>query len=659
MPSHHQHLHRRSVGETWEVIKKDIQHMANDLTKKSPDQAQHEIRAPLPSTVFKTVYKTMEPTFTGAIGGYVTMNSGTDGSKTVAVAPAPTSDLSPFKAAGVSEGVSTKGAVGAGVLPEQLVPSSGGAFTDHTGLALETAPTTARSQASNTLEPTANTVATPTASSSAASDSSSGGGAAAKAGIAIGVLAGLLIVGLAVFFLFGRRRKQMEKERAAAEAEKSRPPFGGAAVAATAAHTRQASVHSTQTTRTTATAPRLSLRPVTQFLPEFGERRSSKGAAMALALGPAPSNSQRQVGQSPWERPMTSQSNSQENPFGDHAEHYDGAQRSATMEQPHNPFDDVPEHDVGVAQTTDAPRQAPNGMAAAAAAAAAAGGAAAGAGLARKQSVRKDVPQPLDLTRANEAPLALPSFASQPSPTGTEFSFTSVAPGQSPGPSQSANAIAAAGGPPHSTVHRVQLDFKPSLEDEMELRAGQLVRLLHEYDDGWALCIRLDRSQQGVVPRTCLSTRPVKPRPAGGPPGARNGPPVNPNRGPGGPPRGQRPMTPQGGRPQSPAMMRPQSPAMAGRPQSPAMHHPQSPAMRGPQSPGGPMNGRPASPGGRPMSPAGARGQSPGPRQRGNSESAQSTRRMSPPGPSPLQQQEQQQTPPRPIGRKPVPGQAY
>ncbi|KAK8028376.1 variant SH3 domain-containing protein [Apiospora marii] len=655
MPSHHQHLHRRSVGETWEVIKKDIQHMANDLTKKSTEQAQHEIRAPLPSTVFKTVYKTMEPTFTGEIGGYVTMNSGTEGSQTIAVAPAPTSDLSHPKA----QGVSTKGA---GVLPESLVPSSDGAFSDRTGLAIETAPTTARNQASNTLEPTANTVATPASSSSAAAESSSeGGGAAAKAGIAIGVLAGLLIVGLAVFFLFSRRRKQMEKERAAAEAEKSRPPMGGAAVAAAAAHNRQASVHSTHTTRTTATAPRLSLRPVTQFLPEFGERRSSKGAAMALALGPAPSNSQanRQIGQSPWERPMTSQSNSQENPFGDHAEHYDGAPRTATMEQPHNPFDDVPEHVVGVAQTTDAPRQAPNGMAAAAAAAAAAGGAAAGAGIARKQSVRKDVPQPLDLTRANEAPLPLPSLVSQPSPTGTEFSFTSVAPGQSPGPSQSANAIAAAGGPPHSTVHRVQLDFKPSLEDEMELRAGQLVRLLHEYDDGWALCIRLDRSQQGVVPRTCFPALPVVlPEPAM----ARLS---TPNRGPGGPPRGQRPMTPQGGRPQSPAMMRPQSPAMmrpqspamTGRPQSPAMRHPQSPAMRGPQSPGGPMNGRPASPGGRPMSPAGARGQSPGPRQRNNSESGQSSRRMTPPGPSPLQQQQQQ--PPRPIGRKPVPGQAY
>lgn len=34
-------------------------------------------------------------------------------------------------------------------------------------------------------------------------------------------------------------------------------------------------------------------------------------------------------------------------------------------------------------------------------------------------------------------------------------------------------------------VHRVQLDFAPSMDDELELRQGQLVRMLHEYDDGW------------------------------------------------------------------------------------------------------------------------------------------------------------------------------
>lgn len=35
-----------------------------------------------------------------------------------------------------------------------------------------------------------------------------------------------------------------------------------------------------------------------------------------------------------------------------------------------------------------------------------------------------------------------------------------------------------------------------------------------------ALCVRLDRSQQGVVPRTCISKMPLKPRQNGAPQGA-------------------------------------------------------------------------------------------------------------------------------------------
>ncbi|MCJ1388852.1 hypothetical protein MMC18_001702 [Xylographa bjoerkii] len=96
--------------------------------------------------------------------------------------------------------------------------------------------------------------------------------------------------------------------------------------------------------------------------------------------------------------------------------------------------------------------------------------------------------------------LRQPMEAAMPSPAGTEYSMSSL----SAGP-----AVTSA---TPTNVHRIQLDFKPSMEDELELKAGQLVRLLHEYDDGWALCIRLDRSQQGVAPRTCLSARPVKPR---------------------------------------------------------------------------------------------------------------------------------------------------
>jgi hypothetical protein len=147
------------------------------------------------------------------------------------------------------------------------------------------------------------------------------------------------------------------------------------------------------------------------------------------------------------------------------------------------------EGEVGTAITTNSPPRispvasADNVAMAAGVGSAGVAAAAVGAavGLARKTSIRKDnTPKPLDLTRPMPPLAAVPA-----SPAGTEFSVHSVGPGQSPGPSDSAAAIAADGGPAQSAVHRVQLDFKPTLEDEMELRAGSLVRLLHEYDDGW------------------------------------------------------------------------------------------------------------------------------------------------------------------------------
>ncbi|TLD32807.1 hypothetical protein PspLS_00250 [Pyricularia sp. CBS 133598] len=262
-------------------------------------------------------------------------------------------------------------------------------------------------------------------------------------------------------------------------------------------------------------------------IPNSNARRSSRHQAPRLSLTPLnrqptlptnlsgappvyPKNSD-----SAWERPRTGNSaNNPANPFGNHAE---------TMEQ----ASVVP---------------------------------AAGAGLTRKQSIRKDAPHPLDLT----LPPVPESAGNQASPTVTEYSGHELSPGVAAIASPGAAAIAAAGGPAQSAVHRVQLDFKPTMEDEMELKAGTLVRLLFEYDDGWALCIRLDRSQQGVVPRTCLSTRPLKPR-AGGPPGQRPGPPVNAYRG-ANPPVA---MQTQGYKPPSPVgSMRRQSPTSPGPMQS-------------------------------------------------------------------------------------------
>ncbi|KAK9265010.1 hypothetical protein V1519DRAFT_394798 [Lipomyces tetrasporus] len=88
-------------------------------------------------------------------------------------------------------------------------------------------------------------------------------------------------------------------------------------------------------------------------------------------------------------------------------------------------------------------------------------------------------------------------------------------------PAATAAAAAAAGAsasasPSTSNVHRAIMDFVPTMHDELALKDGQLVRVLHEYDDGWALCVKLDRSAQGVCPRSCLSVRALRPRPKRG-----------------------------------------------------------------------------------------------------------------------------------------------
>ncbi|KAI1330905.1 hypothetical protein F5Y16DRAFT_319160 [Xylariaceae sp. FL0255] len=606
MAGHHHHHHTKG----------------GDLDKKSPE------------TIYKTVLTTVSANFDGPVAGYTTITSD---SKTTHTEATKTSDRDAEK----TQPANTKD------LPSSLAASNTVNTDGHSNLA--TATSTPVTQTSDVAKNTGSTQTDAAASSSATPTSgattSSGTSAGATAGIVIGVLGGILIVALLAFFLFNRRKKQMEEQRAL-DNEKNEEPFGAPVV------TRTASVH---TTRTTATAPRLSLRPVTEFNPTFNERRSSKGAGVMLAAAGSRQNAAREKGGSLWERPSTGHSNNPENPFGNDAERPYTPTGKEAQDNPRNPFDS-PEHVVGMAQSTD--------MAAAGAVA----GAAAGTSLTRKASVRQETSAP---------PIDLTMPAGPPSPTGTEFSMNSVAPGQSPGPSKSAAAIAQAGGPPSTAVHRVQLDFNPTMEDEMDIRAGQLVRILHEYDDGWTLCIRLDRSQQGVVPRTCLSTRPVKPRPAGGPPGPRNGgPPINPNggrgpRGPPGPPGppGQRPMTPQGstpvGRPESP--MRP---PMNGRPQSPAQMRPQSPAQMRPQSPAQmrphPQAGRPPmGPPGRPQSPANPRPQSPGPRQQRSQSPSGMNPRHNAPGPSPMNPNGPSPrgppgTPgPGQVGRKPVPGQAY
>lgn len=294
---------------------------------------------------------------------------------------------------------------------------------------------------------------TPTHTAVAKSESSGGMTSGAKAGLAIGILLiiGLLIAGI---FLCYRRRKKQANEAYGKALDDEKTAYAGGLTRA----------QSTTSTRTTATAPRLSLRPVTQFLPDLAARGKAANAATAAAAGAAGGAAMARTDH-----------NNPANPFGNHAEVNQPSQRSSDEKTvlpiqantPENPFADnagalLPTNDRSLLVTADVPAplrvRTPTPEAVAAGA-----GVIAGAKLAE----RHNAPKPLDLSSKRSVS---PAGAS---PAVSEFSQTPASPG------------ALANGPPPSNVHRIQLDFKPSMEDELSLRAGQLVRLLHEYDDGW------------------------------------------------------------------------------------------------------------------------------------------------------------------------------
>ncbi|TFK36359.1 hypothetical protein BDQ12DRAFT_588504, partial [Crucibulum laeve] len=49
----------------------------------------------------------------------------------------------------------------------------------------------------------------------------------------------------------------------------------------------------------------------------------------------------------------------------------------------------------------------------------------------------------------------------------------------------------------------VQCTFIPQLPDELSITTGEIIRVLAEYDDGWAFCMNA-RGGQGMVPVECL-----------------------------------------------------------------------------------------------------------------------------------------------------------
>lgn len=351
------------------------------------------------TTIVRTRYRTLEPTFSGSIASYRTIrpsktdSDDDDDKKTTTTTSVPSSTV--------------------------------------------TKETVTTAESSSTPNVAAETQA-PSESAISSGDGGLSGGA--KAGIAIGVVAGVLaLVGL-VFLLLARKRKQKEGMQSISDDEKLHGAFMPGGYAPTPA---QAAAASAAASRGPGALP----------------TQQAMGAQVApAAAGVFRNEPPRSPTGSSWERPLTSSSQNAANPFGSHAE-------------------------LPGSRPTTPPS---NGHAAVAAAVAGGVGAAAGAaatrGLQRKTS-RNHGPKQLDLTLPPPGPA--PPSAVPPSPARTEYSVSSISSGQQAPVTAGSSAIAAAGGPPGSTVHRVQLDFEPTLDDELPLKAGQLVRLLHEYDDGW------------------------------------------------------------------------------------------------------------------------------------------------------------------------------
>ena len=285
-----------------------------------------------------------------------------------------------------------------------------------------------------------------TATSSASADSQDAGlSGGAKAGLAIGIILAIGLVFGLVFFCWRRKKSGNHQEAlnekhgsfadvGARRAEANGMSHGmsngmaggmvagGAVGAAAAANRRDSSMtekvpSSLRSSRTASTAPRLSLRPVTQFLPMLGDNKSNGNVN----------------GGSAWERNPNANGS---DPFADGAESRPQTARS-------DPFDEQ--------------RRSNESFDKAATAAAVAG----------------------------VAGVAAAAHASEGSGPATPNNAAAV-PGGAPAPRQPNN------------VHRVQLDFKPSMDDELELVSGALVRLLHEYDDGWVSAF-YSKSQRQVL----------------------------------------------------------------------------------------------------------------------------------------------------------------
>ncbi|TPX19517.1 hypothetical protein DIZ76_017309 [Coccidioides immitis] len=510
MPHRHNHHGRRHGGvEKRGNIRDQILDIIGDI-------------APNKRETVSVIYITADPTFDGPIGGYSTegrpaktqdhgeVGTPLEHTRTVSrttVRPTPTRKPTPKSTPTTTENTTDTPSSRPKTTPSTLITS--------TPSSPDVVPT---STLDNDASGMSSATSTPSSTAAPASGGLSSGG---KAGLAIGIIALLgLLAGAALLFV--RKKKKKNEEMETINTEKPMPPLPSPQVVAPSPPPQQHQM-------TPSAPPQLNIRPITQFSPDLTSPSQSSSTMVNVAGVVAARNltGQHNDSQSTFSPPKTADSTS--NPFNDPVNPFEprsgaSSPTSALGSGPSQPLNGHPSSP----ETSSVRAPTPDGMSTGAAVAVGAATAITAGAAANSHSGK-----PPTLQHVPGPPAGWMKDMPPPSPA---MSIDSVS------VTSTTAAAVATGGPAPNNVHRVQLDFSPSMDDELELRAGQLVRLLHEYDDGWALCIRLDRSQQGVAPRTCLSARPVKPRPRNGPPGPgpRGPPPMGGSHG--------RPMTPASGR---------------------------------------------------------------------------------------------------------------
>ena len=519
----HHHLHRRHDV--------DQAHAAHQPRDARPEPVAD------PATVVSVVYVTASATFDGPVAGYTTLgdpvsqpsatttrnyyndnNNGqrTDNHKT---------QLTPETQ---SPGSQTSNASSVQATPDVQIQSPSDVSTSHrwstttfpssdtalrasslTGMVSVSTASVSSLRSSGNVELTSSATEAVPSSTASADSSAKGMTTGARAGLALGLLFGLCaIVGLLYFCL---RRKKKKAGRGQSMADHEEKPTNG--IEDDTGMAGRAS--SVRTARTTSTAPRLSLRPVTQFDPNLaGERgvHEGKNPPSQATTNAAPAGHRPQgltvpaVAAAAMASPTSPASHaSPHNPFGAHAETLPapntsmagsgiataGASNRTTVWP--TPPSSRSENDRGMANggINHGSSSGPGIGATVVAAATAANPAPAHPCL--QTPVNSDrsghVQSTLSTSTIDTQSVAVAPFDSNASP---HSSF--VAPSGTPRMMHGSMDSTLAAAP----VHRVQLDFNPSMEDELELRAGQLVRLLHEYDDGW-VCTRISYFWKGIV----------------------------------------------------------------------------------------------------------------------------------------------------------------